>query len=233
MNRRTSISRPVRARGFTLLELVVALALLAVMLSLLFGGLRLGTRVWNAVEQRTVTLHDNQLAAHFILRQIEQARPVFLRDSSGAPAAGFAGNPTALQFVAPLASRAGAGGLYRLSLDVVNTGEQTRRLELSYTLFQTEQWEAYGASDAPRTVVLYQTLSEVEFSYFGSPAPKTPARWLSTWQDPENLPRLVRLRLRLGGGGETWRELIAAPKVNAPLDTGRTPVTRHGRELKI
>ena len=37
-----------RAAGFTLLETVIALTLLAMMLGLLFAGLRMGVRAWDA-----------------------------------------------------------------------------------------------------------------------------------------------------------------------------------------
>ena len=208
---------------------MVALALVAVMLGLLLGGLRLGARAWDAVEKRIVRLHDHQLAARFIMRQIEQARPALLRKPDGEQWAGFIGEPGALRFIAPLASHAGTTGLCWLSLDVVPTDGQTRRLQLSYELFQAEHWERYGA-DTLRTIVLYDALADVEFAYFGAPEPKTPARWLTHWRDKEKLPQLVRLRFRLKDGDEAWREVIAAPKVNAPLHPEQRP--RAAREGK-
>ncbi len=223
--RQHPIPAPALARGFTLLELVVALALAAVMLTLLLGALRLGTRAWDAVEQRTVRLHDNHLATRFIVRQLEQARPVLLREPNGEQWVGFAGEPGALQFIAPLASHAGTGGLYRLSLDTVTTGDETQRLELSYKLFQTERWERYG-TDTLRTIVLYDALTAVDISYFGAPEPQAPARWLSRWHDKEKLPQLVRLRFRLRDDNEAWRELIAAPKITAPVHVEQAPRTR-------
>jgi len=228
---RAAIPAPAGNRGFTLLEFVVALALVTTVLSLLFGGLRLGARAWDAVEHRTVKLNDDQLAARFIVRQIEQARPVLLKQRNGEQWAGFSGGPGALRFVAPLAAQAGAGGLYWLSFDVVATGEDARRLELSYKLFQTEHWERYGAADTVQTVVLYDALAEVELSYFGAPTPEAPARWLSGWSDKEKLPQLVRLRFR--SKDAAWRELIAAPKVGAPLQPDLTPGARPAREMRI
>ena len=43
-------------RGFTLLELVLALSIVAVMLTILFGGLRVGLRAWQRGEERAETL---------------------------------------------------------------------------------------------------------------------------------------------------------------------------------
>ena len=39
-------------RGFTLLELLVAITLLGLLMAALFGGLRLGTRVWETADAR-------------------------------------------------------------------------------------------------------------------------------------------------------------------------------------
>ena len=43
-------------RGFTLLEVVLALSIVAVMLTILFGGLRVGLRAWQRGEERAETL---------------------------------------------------------------------------------------------------------------------------------------------------------------------------------
>ena len=44
------------APGFTLVELVLALSILAIMMTILFGGLRLGLQAWQRVEARAAVL---------------------------------------------------------------------------------------------------------------------------------------------------------------------------------
>jgi prepilin-type N-terminal cleavage/methylation domain-containing protein len=46
------------ARGFTLIELVLALSILAIMITVLFGGLRMGLRAWQQGEDRPAVLQQ-------------------------------------------------------------------------------------------------------------------------------------------------------------------------------
>jgi len=106
---------PHRVTGFTLVELVVALSLVTVMMTLLFSGLRLGARVWDTVEQRTVVLHDNQLTARFIVRELEQARALTFAPRKGDERLAFLGNAQAVYFVGrrPALDRARVGHGWR------------------------------------------------------------------------------------------------------------------------
>lgn len=185
-------------RGFTLLELMVALLLLAVMTPLLLGGLRLGTRTADAVEERTRAAQDLHLAGGFLARQIEQAQ-----------AAGFAGGPHALRFVAPLPAHLGAGGMYAFAVGLA-PGAQGRDLVLSYELYQDERWERFGAVTAQRAV-LARGLSAASFEYYG-------AGWASHWERSDELPRLVRLRVVPADGAP--RELLVAPRISQPRPEG-------------
>ena len=53
-----------REAGFTLIELVLALTIVAAMLAIVFGGLRVGIRAWQRGEERTESLqHARSLSA--------------------------------------------------------------------------------------------------------------------------------------------------------------------------
>ena len=61
--------------GFTLLELLAALTVLAVLMTMMFGGLRFGARVWETGDRGLRGLAELQTASGFIRRQIAQAVP--------------------------------------------------------------------------------------------------------------------------------------------------------------
>lgn len=124
-----------RARGFTLVEMLVALALVALAAALLASALRLGLRTWGAVEARAATTQDLRLGLRFVARQIEAAREL-------------SGEHDALALVAALPPQRGVGvGPMRFEI----TGQGGRRALV--VRFGTE------------SAVLLNGLREARFSY--------------------------------------------------------------------
>jgi hypothetical protein len=81
-------------------------------------------------------------------------------------------------------------------------------------LFQTQEWERFGAAD-PETVVLIEGLREADFAYLGRAEPdRPPPQWAPRWERVDQLPLLVRLRFARVGAG-AWEELTMAPKAAA------------------
>ena len=68
-------------RGFTLVELLVVLALLGLVSVALIGALRFGLRAWDTGERRVEQLNRVQAVQAFLRRRIQQATLV----QSGAP----------------------------------------------------------------------------------------------------------------------------------------------------
>jgi general secretion pathway protein J len=193
-------------RGFTLIELLIALAILALATTLLFNGLRLGARTWDAIESRTRPAQELHLAGAFLRRQLEQAQLPAFRDTDGEKRVPFFGERDAVRFVAPLPAHFDGGGLHWFSLGVAQAPDGAR-LVLSHELFQGENWQRFAAA-APESAVLAQGLRRVELDYLGYDS----ATWLARWGDKERPPRLVRLRLE---GREASLELLVSPKVAA------------------
>lgn len=208
MKRAAERSPLLAAKGFTLLELMIALVLLGLVVTLLFDGLRLGARTWDSIEARTRGTQDLHLAGLFLRRQIEQAQPLAFNDEQGEMRIGFFGERHALRFVAPLPAHLGAGGMYWFTISVADAGDG-KRLLLSYELFQGERWERYG-SGAAQTSILARGLHAAEFDYLGYES----AAWASRWEQKDRLPRLIRVRLKPADALDgRWLELSVAPKL--------------------
>jgi general secretion pathway protein J len=204
------------SRGFTLLELLVAMTLLALLVAALAGGLRFGSRAWETGESRLEHLERMLITHGFLRRQIGRAYPLPERERGTVD---FLGQPERLSFVGLMPEHLGAGELQRLTLEVV-AGDGRRDLMLL--------WEPLRAGVAePYRTVLVEDVAEARFAYRGPRADETgEPPWREDWQEMTKLPTLVRLQIRFRNGDRRqFPDLVARPILNdAP--TGAARATR-------
>lgn len=188
--------------GFSLIEMLVSLALLgmlAMMLSEGFGGTR---RVW---ERGAGGGGETVAAAQSVLRELVEHAFPWTAYQGSRPTVEFAGEPTQVGFlsVAPAADR--PARLRRYGLGVAPDG--TLRLDVA---------AADRATTAPTgRRLLLKDVRAAEFGYFGSAPPDNSPRWRDHWQAQPQLPLLIRLRLRFADGdARSWPELIVRPAAN-------------------
>jgi general secretion pathway protein J len=204
-----------RDAGFTLLELLVAVTLFALLSVVLFGGLRFGIRASEIGTARLDWSAEIAAASGFLRNQLADAQPLE-RDSGGdQKVVAFDGEADSVEFVASPPAHLAAGGWHvlRLALERARDGN---RLVLSWRLVRGDP-DATEASPAQRTVLL-ERVASVELAYFGAPNEGDAPAWHDRWQDAAVLPALVRLRLGFADGRQA-PELLVALRAAAPLWT--------------
>jgi general secretion pathway protein J len=207
--------RPARAeRGFTLLEVLVAVTLLGLLMAALLGGVRLGVRAWEASDTRLDA--DARLTAvqDFLRERLTQAR------RSGAAAAGaddgpaWRGEPDRLSFVTLMPEHLGAG-LERITLSLT-PADHGADLTVEWWPAELGQ-DRHAVRDAIRTRVLLARVAELRLAYFGQVDPRQPPTWSEVWDQP-SLPRLVRIQLRFPDGDTRgWPDLIVRPMIDGEI----------------
>ncbi len=207
--------------GFTLIELLIALTLLGLISVVLFGGLRFGTRAWEAGNVRAEQLAQVQAVQALLRRRIAQALPPISEAADGADGRNnFAGMSDALQFLAVVPSRAGVGGIYAFDLVVIEdsvTGRARVRLELTWRLHRSdgevEPSDTLEADLGGRRV-LVDGLASAQFRYFGASAPGQSADWRDGWDSEAGLPGLIAIEAEFPEGARrAWPALQVAPKL--------------------
>ncbi len=207
--------------GFTLVELLIALALTSIIMLLLFSGLRLGSRAWDSVDQVTEQVNELRVARQFIERTLRQTREITV-NLEGQRHTVFAGDQTRLELVAPLSDQVGIPGLYVLRFELEATTGDHQRLVMTRWLLHPDvlngsgdypAWEPlldrFGsapsgdgldqeiAAGAYGRTVLLPEVGTFELGYFGeSPrvGQQLEPEWLETW-DNQSLPQQVLLYL--------------------------------------
>jgi general secretion pathway protein J len=180
-------------RGFTIVELLVSLAILGLMSVMLLSGVTTGRRVWDKVEARGSEADTIASASAQVRTLIETAFPETLF-STGDPSVAFAGNTLGMTFLAaPPAGTASGPAEYRLGTDASG----------ALTLVRA------GAATPLR---LLDGVRATEFAYFGAAAPDNERRWRGAWREQPRLPELVRVRLGFAPGDRrVWPDLVAHP----------------------
>jgi general secretion pathway protein J len=178
------------AGGFTLIELIIALALVALITVLLFSGLRLGSRSWDGVDRVAERNAELRSARGFLNGALMQARDLVVRFADEDRQV-FAGNASSLEFVAPLSEHVGVPGLYVLRLALEGRGKDSRLVLTRWLLHpdvlagnaETPEWKPLdpaspGISGDPAReqdlaagvfgqTVLLEGAGEFQLTYFG------------------------------------------------------------------
>jgi general secretion pathway protein J len=198
------LNNPCRVRrqsGFTLLELVVAMTVLGLVLVVLYSGLRIGLNGWDHGEQRAEATNRLRSVQDFLRRQLAQSLTVYRASDTQPPAVVFTGHANDVEFIAPMLTQLGQGGLYRVRVE----GADGRLWVRFRPYLATEQ-----AAGEDREAVLLDEVSGLEWAYFGSERndDPEPPRWRSEWVSTERRPTLVRLNLAVRGA--PWPDLVVA-----------------------
>jgi general secretion pathway protein J len=200
-----------RARGFTLIEVLLATALLAAGLAIAFATLRAATTTVQRGEALSQRNERIRAVSGFLRSRLSAARPVpFAMDETGGIAYRFRGDATHLEFVADLPDYLGRGGPYLHRLDVERGEGGTLRLVVGFRMVQggAVVGDARAAGDmAPE--VLADGLRSVGIRYRGLRADGRPSQWQADWNEGDAMPLQVELRLRDADGRE-WPPLLVA-----------------------
>jgi general secretion pathway protein J len=180
------------SRGFTLVELLLAITLMSMLLALAYGGLRASTR---AADRGQVILEESsriRMAHQFVRKQLNQMLPMaYEQDDEEKTRKVFEGDRYSVRFVAPMPGYLSFGGPQVQELSIVNS-DRGRALVLSHALLQGYE-EANLYERAP--IMLIDNIEEASFMFLGVDEDGALAGWAQDWPETETLPKAVSLEI--------------------------------------
>lgn len=196
-----------RSRGFTLIEVLLATALLAAGLALAFGTLGAATKTVQRGELMAQRSERMRAVQGFLRRRIAAARPVaFDTDTASLLPQRFIGDSERMRFVADLPDYLGQGGPYLHDFSV-DGGGQDGRILLTLGLVQSGETIEDRVPRPPE--VLVEGLESARFRYRALDSEGKLGAWQEQWTAVEQLPLLIEVTLRDADGSQ-WPPLVVA-----------------------
>lgn len=208
-------------KGFTLIEMLIAISLLGIMVVLLFASLRIAAESWNSGEAKISEVNKKAVVYQFFKRHLSNTKPFpVIEDkqqqndqqlgSQEVPKLAFTGLPQSISFVSALPAASARKGLqvFHVGLDP----QQPSTLKVALTPYR--QTESIPTDAEP--VVLLENLRHLKISYFGSSTDNGDGTsgWLDEWQGQATgqLPKLVKISIALNDDS-FWPDMIFALKI--------------------
>ncbi|MDD4913407.1 MAG: prepilin-type N-terminal cleavage/methylation domain-containing protein [Methylococcales bacterium] len=209
-----------RIKGFTLIEMLIAMTLLGILVVLLFSVLRIAAESWNAGESRTVEVNRKAVVYQFFKRHLATIRPVTLAKSDPnngeEPQQAFQGYPQRMAFVASLPASSARKGwqIFEIGPDP----NLPSRIMVGLSPYQpTANYQA-------DKVVLLDHVKTFSFAYFGSADNATAgdSLWQEQWTGMTQLPQLIKVSIQLEDGG-FWPDMLFPVRINGKTPGGGSP----------
>lgn len=178
------------SRGFTLVEVVISLALVSLVMLGLVGAMRTFGDSASRMESRSSAIDDLRIVPGFLEQILSRASPRARQSSdAGAPFGWFEAYPQEMAWLGIMPGRHGAGGLSHFRLGLT---EQSGSAVLALQLAPFR-----GDGDAPdwtrvEPEVVADQVVELAFRYLSADG----GEWLETWGGDEALPGWVSISIK-------------------------------------
>lgn len=187
-----------REAGFTLVELLVSLALLALMVSYAVSAIST-LRHLNRVSGETAAQDEVDAVQRYLRQDIGDLRVVFETGESGNQTLMFDGKPQALTFIGNSDGTRETGGLNQVRMSLSETGELNAERQLL-------QSQVVGPINR---VVLLRDVTSLQFSYAGRAKNNDEIVWQENWPKGNVLPIALRIAVEFESrGSRHWPEIL-------------------------
>ena len=209
--------------GFTLIEMLVSLALLALITGLLTQLVFEGRRALVFVD-RANTQTPVIAVQHFLRAALTQVQPILAGGVGEQSRLGLSGDDDTMTFTTSYATQGDYQGLYRVVVGTVPNARGSLDLVAEQTLYRPND----AAGTAPsRRLNLIDNIAGVGFAYYKAQVEDGQDHWQTEWPGSIALPGLISIKIRFPNGDiRIWPALTVEPAAAASSGIACPPRVR-------
>ncbi len=212
-----------RARGFTLIEVLLATVLLAAGLALALTTLRAATVTVQRGEMLAERNERMRAVEGFLRRRIASANPIgFQPDAVTGEPVRFIGESQRIRFVADLPNYLGRGGPHLHDVAVDDDGTPSR-LTVAFAMVLAGETIVQSQPRPPEPLV--DDLTALRLRYRGFDGNGELGDWQDQWGPSTTLPLQVSVEIESESGGVWPPMIVALPQGSGQAPTGDAGIT--------
>jgi prepilin-type N-terminal cleavage/methylation domain-containing protein len=222
--------RAMRTRGFTLLELIISLAIMSMIVVVVSAAFNLGLGAVDRGEFRAIENQRARAALTQIARQLKSAYPLAMQTEKGTTVY-FTGDAGEVSFVAST-GRPEVGGLEKITYFLrENEGRRSLWMRTSAPTLPADLMNDREGPLRQETEIL-PDVESVDWEYLRITQPQNKEEWVKKWNgfDEQQLPAVIRLSWRAPLGQLPHEWYIEVPiAVRIPQDELLSPTAGSNR----
>lgn len=200
-------SRPHPSQGFTLIEVLVCLALMALVSMILVASLKLAGHAWQRVTRSAEAVDEVAECQTFLRTKLSSLAPASVI-AEEPKSSSLQSDGQSVEFLG-IAPAAYPGGIVRYRVAVSASGHS-----LEVTLIP----EPFGAeANSSSSETLLTNVRSMTIRFYRK-TDRQPGQWLDRWDSVEELPRLIRIDVALAeSNSRRWPPLYIDPRADTPV----------------
>ncbi len=199
-----------QSRGLTLIELMLAVSIFAIVAVVIYSTFSAGISVWRRTQRTQNTLQDIRLSLDKMSEELENA--VLYSQESGFP--NFVGGKNRVSFysvVNVFSTLPVHPELRKITYDLDSSADMLQRLE------QTFPESVQNRQDKSPEEIAARISNLNFFYYYKDENAAVPYKWKNSWDSAEDIPQAVKIELKL----DSEEKLVFTKYVFIP--TGKRP----------